>query len=199
MPAARSRGCRASPRNRGTRLPIEKSQSLVPPRVRICVMLVENRPYSAANGFAMTSTESTACVGRSRSKSPVDGSIRLALLICSAPWVGCPPLMRNRPFAIADDPRQQRQQAPEIVPLERRGLEQRSRQHVAHRHRLDAVGGRRRVGAHLDARQNKRQLRVENHLRRLVRAHDEHRGIAVDEARSGCRDDVPAWRAHRER
>ena len=61
-------------------------------------MLVENRPYSAANGFAMTSTESTACVGKSRSKSPVDGSIRLALLICSAPWVGCPPLMRNRPF-----------------------------------------------------------------------------------------------------
>ena len=62
------------------------SQSLVPRRVRICVMLDEKRPYSAANGLASTSTDSTLCPGRSRSKSPVDGSIRLALLTCSAPW-----------------------------------------------------------------------------------------------------------------
>ena len=74
-----------------------KTQSLVPRLVRTCVTLVENRPYSAANGFDSTSTDSTAPLGSSRSKSPVDGSLRLALLICSAPVVGAPPLMRSRP------------------------------------------------------------------------------------------------------
>jgi hypothetical protein len=44
-----------------------------------------------------TSTDSTAPLGSSRSKSPVDGSLRLALLTCSAPVVGPPPLTRNRP------------------------------------------------------------------------------------------------------
>ena len=43
-------------------------------------VLVENRPYSAAKGFDSTSTDSTAPLGSSRSKSPVDGSFRLALL-----------------------------------------------------------------------------------------------------------------------
>ena len=64
------------------------TQSLVPRLVRTCVTLVEKRPYSAANGFDSTSTDSTAPLGSSRSKSPVDGSLRLALLICSAPVVG---------------------------------------------------------------------------------------------------------------
>jgi hypothetical protein len=54
--------------------------SLVPRLVRTCVTLVEKRPYSAANGFDSTSTDSTAPLGSSRSKSPVDGSFRLALL-----------------------------------------------------------------------------------------------------------------------
>jgi len=48
--------------------------------VRTWVTLVENRPYSAAKGFDSTSTDSTAPLGSSRSKSPVDGSFRLALL-----------------------------------------------------------------------------------------------------------------------
>ena len=72
-------------------------QSLVPRLVRTWVTLVEKRPYSAANGFDSTSTDSTAPLGSSRSKSPVDGSLRLALLICSAPVVGAPPLTRSRP------------------------------------------------------------------------------------------------------
>ncbi len=72
-------------------------QSLVPRLVRTWVTLVEKRPYSAANGFDSTSTDSTAPLGSSRSKSPVDGSLRLALLICSAPVVGAPPLIRSRP------------------------------------------------------------------------------------------------------
>ena len=72
-------------------------QSLVPRLVRTWVTLVENLPYSAANGFDRTSTESTAPLGSSRSKSPVEGSLRLALLICSAPAVGAPPFTRNRP------------------------------------------------------------------------------------------------------
>src|SRR4026209_2928591 len=71
--------------------------SLVPRVVRTCVTLVEKRPYSAANGFDNTSTDSTAPLGSSGSKSPVEGSFRLALLTCSAPVVGAPPLTRNRP------------------------------------------------------------------------------------------------------
>ena len=81
----------------GTRLSGLTIQSLVPRLVRTCVTLVEKRPYSAANGFDSTSTDSTAPLGSSRSKSPVDGSLRLALLICSALVVGPPPLMRRRP------------------------------------------------------------------------------------------------------
>ena len=84
-------------RKRGIRLPGLIAQSLVPRRVRTCVTLVEKRPYSAANGLASTSTDSTLCPGKSRSKSPEDGSIRLALLTCSALWLGWPPLMRKRP------------------------------------------------------------------------------------------------------
>jgi hypothetical protein len=89
---------RKKPRSRGIRLPAETSQSLVPLRVRMCVMLVVKRPYSAANGLASTSTDSMACAGRSRSNSPVDGSMRLALLTWSAPCVGWPPRMRSRPL-----------------------------------------------------------------------------------------------------
>ena len=65
----------------GMRLSGFTLHSLVPRLVRTCVMLVEKRPYSAANGFDRTSTDSTAPLGSSRSKSPVDGSFRLALLI----------------------------------------------------------------------------------------------------------------------
>ncbi len=65
----------------GTRLSGLMTQSFVPRLVRTCVTLVEKRPYSAANGFDNTSTDSTAPLGNSRSKSPVDGSLRLALLI----------------------------------------------------------------------------------------------------------------------
>ena len=61
------------------------------------VTLEENRPYSAANGFESTSTDSTLCPGSSRSKSPLDGSTRLALLTWRALCVGWPPLTRKRP------------------------------------------------------------------------------------------------------
>src|SRR5262245_46003393 len=81
------------------RLPGLNSHALVPRLVRIWVTLVENLPYSAANGLASTSTDSTLGAGNSRSKSPVDGSIKLALLTCSAACVGCPPLTRRRPSA----------------------------------------------------------------------------------------------------
>jgi hypothetical protein len=67
--------------NPGKRLVGLTTHSLVPRLVRTWVTLVENRPYSAANGFESTSTDSTAPPGSSRSKSPVDGSLRLALLI----------------------------------------------------------------------------------------------------------------------
>ena len=67
--------------NRGMKLPGLTSHSLVPRRVRSWVTLVENRPYSAENGFASSSTDSRLCPGSSRSKSPDDGSIRLVLLI----------------------------------------------------------------------------------------------------------------------
>src|SRR3954451_13865772 len=65
----------------GTRLSGEITHSFVPRFVRTWVTLVEKRPYSAANGFDNTSTDSTAPLGNSRSKSPVEGSFRLALLI----------------------------------------------------------------------------------------------------------------------
>ena len=79
------------------RLPGLISQSLVPRLVRSCTTLVENRPYSAANGLASSSTDSRLWPGNSRSKSPDEGSMRLVLLIWSAPCVGCPPLARSRP------------------------------------------------------------------------------------------------------
>ncbi len=81
----------------GIRLPGLNIHSSVPRLVLTCVTLVENRPYSAAKGFDSTSTDSTAPLGSSRSKSPVDGSFRLALLTCSAPVVGAPPFTRSRP------------------------------------------------------------------------------------------------------
>src|SRR5690606_40557246 len=79
---------RKSPFTRGMRPPYEKSHSFVPLRVRIWVMLAANRPNSAANGFARTSTDSTLRPGMSRSESPVDGSFKLALLTSSADCVG---------------------------------------------------------------------------------------------------------------
>jgi hypothetical protein len=56
----------------GIRLPGLNSHSLLPRLVLTCVTLVEKRPYSAANGFDKTSTDSTAPLGSSRSKSPVE-------------------------------------------------------------------------------------------------------------------------------
>ena len=67
--------------NRGIKLPGLISHSFVPRLVRIVTTLVENRPYSAANGFASSSTEPRLCPGSSKSKSPDEGSMRLALLI----------------------------------------------------------------------------------------------------------------------
>src|SRR4029079_13927694 len=59
--------------NPGMRLSGLMIQSFVPRLVLTWVTLVENRPYSAANGLDSTSTDSTAPLGSSRSKSPVDG------------------------------------------------------------------------------------------------------------------------------
>ncbi len=88
---------RVSPFSRGVRPPGLISHSLVPRRVRNCVTLVEKRPYSAEKGFASSSTDSRLWPGSSRSKSPDDGSMRLVLLIWSAPCVGWPPFARSRP------------------------------------------------------------------------------------------------------
>ena len=66
----------------------EAERRLLPACAEAGVAVLVNRPYSAANGLARTSTDSTLWAGRSRSKSPVEGSIKLALLTCSAPVVG---------------------------------------------------------------------------------------------------------------
>ena len=79
------------------KLPGLISHSLVPRRVRICTMLVEKRPSSAEKGLVSISTDSRLWPGNSKSKSPEEGSMRLVLLIWSAPWVGSPPLARSRP------------------------------------------------------------------------------------------------------
>ena len=50
-------------------------QVLKPFRVSILATPDENLPYSAAYGFGITSTESTASIGRSKPASPVDGSL----------------------------------------------------------------------------------------------------------------------------
>jgi hypothetical protein len=81
----------------GIRLPGLNSHSLLPRLVLTCVTLVEKRPYSAANGFDKTSTDSTAPLGSSRSKSPVEGSFKLALLTCSAPGSARRLSQRSRP------------------------------------------------------------------------------------------------------
>ena len=165
--------------NPGIRLFGLKTHSSVPRLVRTCVTLVENRPYSAANGFDSTSTDSTAPLGSSRSKSPVDGSLRLALLICSAPVVGAPPLMRSRPVGTADDAREHGQQRLEVVARERLDIHLRARQHVADRHRLQALG--RRVGRDddLDALADERQSHLDEHLLCLAALHRERRRLAV--------------------
>ncbi len=148
----------------GTRLSGLTIQSLVPRLVRTCVTLVENRPYSAANGFDSTSTDSTAPLGSSRSKSPVDGSLRLALLICSAPVVGAPPLMRSRPSGPRMMLGQHRQQRLEVVAGQRLDVHLGAGQHVADGDRLQALG--RRVGGDddVDALADERQAHLDEHL-----------------------------------
>ena len=178
----------------GIRLSGLKIQSLVPRLVRTCVTLVEKRPYSAANGFDSTSTDSTAPLGSSRSKSPVDGSLRLALLICSAPVVGAPPLMRSRPSGPRMMLGQHRQQRLKVVAGERLDVHLRAGQHVAHRHRLQALG--RRVGGDddLDALADERQPHLDEHLSCLAALHHERRRLAVGEPLADRLDDVAAGR-----
>ena len=139
--------------------------SLVPRLVRTWVTLVEKWPYSAANGFESTSTDSTAPLGSSRSKSPVDGSLRLALLICSAPVVGVPPLMRKPAFRTADDAGQHRQQRLKIVAGERLDDPSSRRSSTS----LTATGCRLSVGElaghdHVHALADERQTHLDEHL-----------------------------------
>ena len=146
------------------RLPGLISQSFVPRLVRICTTLVENRPYSAANGLASISTDSRLWPGSSRSKSPDDGIDEAGAADLQRTLRGLAALGAKPPIGTADDAGQQRQQALEIVAFERRDVEDRSRQHVAGRHRLHALGWRRRR-PHLDARRDEHQLHVQEHLR----------------------------------
>ena len=73
-------------------------------------------------------------------------------------------------FRPADDARQHRQQRLEIVAGERLDVHLRAGQHVADRHRLQALG--RRVGGHddVDALADERQSHLDEHLFRLAGA-----------------------------
>ena len=102
---------------------LEISHSLVPRRVRICVMLVEKRPYSAANGLASTSTDSTLCAGQleieiAGRRIDEAGAAHLQRALGRLPAPDAQAAVR-----VAHDARQQRQQALEVVALERRDLE----------------------------------------------------------------------------
>ena len=140
---ARNRRTPLNPlRNRGTRLPGLISQSFVPRLVRICITLVEKRPYSAANGLASISTDSRLWPGQleievtgrridEAGAADLERALRGLSAFRAQPSVGT-----------AHDAGQQRQQALEIVAFERRDLEDRARQHVAGRDRLHALGRR---------------------------------------------------------
>ena len=158
-------------RNRGTRLPVEKSHSLVPLRVRICVMLVVKRPYSAANGLARTSTDSTLCAGQVEIEVAgrrVDqaGAADLQRARVSADRRGCAGgrcrreprpgssgsrLRKSSPWSGAVS-----KSVPDSMSLIDTGCTL-----------LVADGA---VGAHLDVRRREGQLRIEQDLRGLVRA-----------------------------
>ena len=92
----------------------------------------------------------------------------------------------------ADDAREHRQQRLKIVARERLDIHLRAGQHVADRHRLQALG--RRVGRNddLDALADERQSHLDEHLLCLAAPHGERRRLAVGKPLADCLHDIAA-------
>ena len=201
-PRTDSRGSNArmllkSPRNRGSRFPGETSQSFVPRLVRIsrhargeAAIFGRKRVRQDFHRLDALRRQVEVEVARRGVDEAGAADLQRALRRLTAPDA-------QAPVTVPHDTRKQWQEALKIVALERSAFEDRSRQHVAHRHRLNAVGRRRgHVRPHLHFRRHERQLRVEEHLRRFVGSDGEHRGIARDEPGARGRDDVVGRAGH---
>ena len=166
----------------GIRLSGLKTQSLVPRLVRTCVTLVENRPYSAAKGFDSTSTDSTAPLGSSRSKSPGRRVVEAGTAHLQRAGRRRTALDAQPALRAANDAREHRQQRLKIVAGQRLDIHLRAGEEVADRHRLQALRGR--VGGHddLHALAHERQAHLDEDLLGLAAVDVEPRRLAVGKA-----------------
>ncbi len=93
----------------------------------------------------------------------------------------------------SQDARQQRKQALEIIPLQRRDIEDRARQHVTGGNRLHALRWRSRR-SHFHHRRDERQLDVEQHLRNAAGTNVKRRRARRSESRTRRSEHVAARR-----
>ena len=168
------------------RLPGLNIHSLVPRLVRTCVTLVENRPYSAANGFDSTSTDSTRAA-------------RQLEIEVAGRWIvqaGAAHLQRARgrstaldaqpSVGTANDTWQHRQQRLKVVAGQRLHVHLRAGEQVADRHGLQALGGGVGRQDHLDAFADEGEAHLDQHLLGDAAADLEGRGLGVGESLARC-------------